>query len=193
MSKTPKVSLFAVIALLWAGCADDLSSDRDFANPDFRLWCGDRACAWEVEAGTVEQVPTWHRKVHGIRLASDGAAISQVINMENVHCVLISLLGNIEGDAALHWEIDYDNDNRASPDVSIPIAAVRWKTAYREAPIPEGCEQARIILRRTGAGDATIAKVELEANRGCAANPPPDSDNDLAKDAGAGCASDGDC
>jgi hypothetical protein len=95
--------------------------------------------------------------------------------MENVQCVLISLLGNIDGDAVLYWEIDYDNNNASSPEFSDSITHANWKLLHREAPIPDGCGQARIILRKTGSGSVVIAKVELDGNRYCASNPPQKS------------------
>jgi hypothetical protein len=76
-TKWLRVAFLAVITSLSSNCQEEKGATRPgFSNPDFQFWCGDQACAWEVEAGEVEQVSTWHRKVYGIGLISNGAAIS---------------------------------------------------------------------------------------------------------------------
>jgi hypothetical protein len=171
--KNLQTAFFTTAALLLFCCADDSTPASVSANPEFRLWCGESACAWNVENGEVAPSPTWHRKVYGISLVTDGTAISQQMEMENVHCLLLSLLGKVDGDAVLHWEIAYDDGD---PTVfSESITDLSWKTVYREVPVPDGATRARIILRKTGHGAAIIARAEFEGDSYCAANPSPGS------------------
>jgi hypothetical protein len=162
--------LIASLAVI--GCAADGSSaDANLENEEFRLWCGESACAWEVDQGEVEKTPTWHRKVFGIALKIDPTRISQVAKMENVHCILLSLLADIDVDATLFWEIDFDNDNIDAPEYSVEVDVASWKTEHREAAVPKGCTEARIILRKTGRGSAVMAKADISGNIYCAASP----------------------
>ena len=159
----------AVIVLLICGCMDDESLARELANPRFEVWCGESACAWAVESGTVARAPTWHRRVYGISLVSDGAAISQEVEMEDLHCLFLSLLGKVDGGTDLHFEVFYDGSDPSAPVAGEPISGMNWKTVHREVPVPEGATRARIVFRKSGSGAAIISRVSLEGDTNCAA------------------------
>ena len=165
------VLLFSALSTACAMSKGDL--ERGMANEEFTLWCGDRACAWEVDQGRVEPVPTWHRKAYGIGLVEDLTRISQVVEMEGVTCLLIAILANVEEKATLHWEVDFYNDDIENPEEKKKITTRGWETVYQEVPVPLGCNEARIILRKEGSGQVVIAKAEVMGNTYCAPNPEP--------------------
>ena len=176
MSGVRRTFIYLSLAVNLGGAGCVMSKDSaGLANDDFRLWCGDRACAWSVDEGEVERVPTWHRSVYGIGLVSDPSQISQVVEMENVQCLLLSILADVDDKAILYWKVDFDNDGFDDRDHGVEVDARDWKTAYREAGVPAGCTEARIIIRKTGRGRAVVAKAEISGDAYCAANPEPGS------------------
>jgi len=168
----PRLWMVGILAV--TGCFES-KSKLGAANDNFRIWCGDRACAWDVDEGKVEKVSTWHRRVYGIGLLTNPTQISQVVEMENVECVLLAILADVDDNAALYWQIDYDNDDIDNPEHSVEVDARDWKTAYEEARVPVGCNEARMIIRKEGRGRAVLAKAELSGDAYCAANPEPGS------------------
>ena len=150
----------------------------DMVNEDFYIWCGDHACAWQVETGRVAPVPTWHRSADGIGFLSDPAIISQVVDFEDVPCLTLSVLGDLTEDAALFFEVDFFNDGMDESDPSIPLTDMNWETIYRETPVPDDCPVARIILRKAGNGTATLASANLSAGEYCADNGTPEQNGE---------------
>ena len=166
------IGVFLVLGV--SGCDNDnVAPVSDVVNSSFNVWCGDNPCAWTVEEGDVEPVPTWHRSATGIRFASDPTRISQVIRTQYLSCVLLALQGDISGDAVLHFQVDTCNDGLDDGDVDLELPDGNWKTVYREARLVPRCEEARIILEKTGAGDAMLASAKLTQDSFCAENPPP--------------------
>ncbi len=177
-----KALLLLLVGVGAFACAD--AGEADLQNEEFRVWCGESACAWTVDQGKVERVPTWHRKVYGIGLTDDPTRISQVLEMENVRCLFLTLLADVDDAATLYWEIDYYNDDIDAPEHTVKIAVSDWETTHREASVPEGCTEARIILRKTGRGRAVVAKADISGNVYCAAEPPSGVDPLLDSDCG---------
>ena len=59
-------------SLLVAGC------DEEIEDPSFQAWCGDTLCAWNVEAGRIARVGTWHPSDYGVDLVETPTILSQV-------------------------------------------------------------------------------------------------------------------
>ncbi|MCB9656950.1 MAG: hypothetical protein H6726_04800 [Sandaracinaceae bacterium] len=77
MHKTkPHAALrYAIAALLLplvAGCEEEVE------DPSFQAWCGDTLCAWDVEAGRIARVGTWHPSDYGVDLVETPTVLSQV-------------------------------------------------------------------------------------------------------------------
>ena len=158
-------------AALW-GCAADDEANRDAnaENERFRIWCGDHACAWTVEKGKVAPAPTWHRSAEGIGFLDDPTTISQIIDVSGANCLVLSALGNVDTDAKLFFEIDFDNNDEVDDtEPSYDMGAIGWETVYRETPVPEDVKTARIIFRKEGQGNATLAWADLSENNFCVA------------------------
>ena len=161
------VSMVAV-----SGCAD---SQSDMAmNEEFKIWCGDNPCAWTVEEGEVAPASTWHRSAPGIGFNSDPARISQVISLEDVACLTIATLGAVEGNARFFWNLDYGNDGPPDGDVEIEIPFGDWKKVHREAVVPDGTAEVRLILEKRGPGRAVLASAYFFASHDCIRDAAPD-------------------
>ena len=162
------IALFLILGA--PGCESVAMDGID--NASFDIWCGDNPCAWKVEEGRVEPSPTWHRKAMGIRFADDPTRISQVIQVNQLSCVLLAVQGDTSGDAVLHLQVDTCNDGLDAADPNIELPDGDWKTIFREASLTPSCNEARIILEKTGTGDAVLASADLTADYFCAPNSP---------------------
>ena len=73
---TRALYLILPIALLASplsgGCDDDVE------DPSFQAWCGDTLCAWDLEAGRIARVGTWHPSDYGVELLETPTILSQV-------------------------------------------------------------------------------------------------------------------
>lgn len=165
--KWSETILITALVMTCSSCMDDSAAERAMtANPEFRVWCGQRACAWEVDAGEVEKVPTWHRRVYGLRLASDGATISQVIDVNDIETLVFELFAMVEPTATLHLEVDFDADDSTPPEYQTEVSNLDWVTVRRMTRVPEPVGQARIIVRKTGPGDAILSRLKTIGHYG---------------------------
>jgi hypothetical protein len=73
---TRALHLILPIALL----ASPLSGgcDEEVEDPSFQAWCGNTLCAWDLEAGRIARVGTWHPSDYGVDLVETPTILSQV-------------------------------------------------------------------------------------------------------------------
>jgi hypothetical protein len=78
----------ALLALpLSGGC------DEEVVDPSFQAWCGDTLCAWDVEAGRIARVGTWHPSDYGVELIETPTILSQVTGRPTSRVVDVEALG----------------------------------------------------------------------------------------------------
>src|ERR1043166_2886912 len=70
-------------------------------DPGFDLWCGDSLCAWKIERGDVQRVPTWHEADAGVALLGSDTAIEQLapVNSGDTNCIRFDLVANVDESA----------------------------------------------------------------------------------------------
>jgi hypothetical protein len=122
----------------------------------FDLWCGNHLCAWEVTAGNVRRVSTWHRSDYGAEMVGNPAEISQLA-LGKADCLEFRLQVDRDDGVDLYIEMDFQDDG--TTEYSHPIPTTDFKPAnYRITP-PSWYQSVRFIIRKTGPGRAVLAQV----------------------------------
>lgn len=163
--KNKTLTLWALtgIALFTMGAEDSCGPDDILHDPTFDLWCGDTLCSWEVEAGGVAKVPTWHEAEDGAALRGDPTIISQLaqVGSSEVSCIQIDLLASVPAGSNLTLELDFYDDGYV--EHSQALAGDDYSpVTYRITP-PERWDGVRFRLRKTGEVDAIIAQIRALA------------------------------
>jgi hypothetical protein len=149
-------------------------------NTGFDLWCGEELCAWTVEAGEVERVPTWHDRDYAADLIGDDVVLTQRAEVDSGACggllfgpppspdqpLTLSLLANVESGATITFEVDYDEDGTVEYSQSISAFGPEWVadggTLYpppRRDPASAAPRFALFRLQKQGSARALIAQI----------------------------------
>ncbi len=174
----------AMFAATGGSCDDDLVQ-----NPGFDVWCGEHLCAWEVERGRVERIPTWHPKDHGVLLIGDPVVLTQYVDsdQERTTCFEFELQGDLDDGVDLYLEMDFLDDGVV--EYAHPIPLKDWKTIHYHLGTPSWYDGVRFIVRKEGGAAARLAQIRVFAGQGCTSDPMPLQH----RPSGAPCLEDHDC
>jgi hypothetical protein len=153
-----RLRLLCLLAGLVA-CGDNLLRD-----PSFDLWCGAQLCEPWQATGKVTRTGTWHARDYGVSLA-DGASLAQLSEHEAVDCIELELLADVEANAAVSVEMDFQDDGVSEYEELIPeshFARLRYLVNT-----PDWYERVRFILRKRGKGRAVVAQVRATSSEDC--------------------------
>lgn len=153
----------AVFFATATGCTED----KSLQNETFDAWCDGELCFWRTDVGKVEQVSTWHRKDYGAALVENPTIISQRIENNETKCFLFTVTADTAGDAQLYFELDYLDDDLSAPDFSTEIEASSWDRVKLDIAVPSWCDAFRVIIRKTGDGEAIVASVSDKRYEDC--------------------------
>jgi hypothetical protein len=169
--------LAAAPMLMGSECEQPLVKDSGFD-----IWCGDALCDWQVEAGNVAKVPTWHERDYGVSLVSDPTAISQALpfTSDDLSCIHFDLLANVDDAATV--QLDMQFDGAIVHMETIPSGA--WTPLSYHQVTPSYFRSLRILIGKTGTGKAELAQIQASKASDCSGSPPL---GDLARPAGATC------
>ncbi len=150
-------ALFAAALLAGTACDDDLLND-----PGFDMWCGDTLCAWDVEYGRIEKVPTWHTMDEGAQMHGPATSITQFADFDHhdARCIYFSLLADADDDARLVLELDFQGDG--SVEYSHAIPDDDWELVGYHITPPTRYSGVRFRIRMEGSGRAVIAQVRAQ-------------------------------
>jgi hypothetical protein len=135
----------------------------------FDLWCGDTLCAWQVDAGTVAKVPTWHERDYGVDLQGAEVRISQLLpfTSDEVSCLHFNLLADIDDPVNVVLNLDFDDNG----SIAQTLPNGPWiPTEYRITP-PTYFRTLRISITKLGEGKAVLAQIQASSASDCAAPP----------------------
>lgn len=153
------------LALLVAACEDDLVEDATF-----RLWCGDdRLCAWNVDAGHIERVGTWHRRDPGVEFVDTPTILSQLVEKGGVRCLTFTTIADVAPSAQMTVGVDFDDDGVV--DHEQPIVGTGFANVETEVSAPLRYDSFRILLTKKGTGRAVLAQMRVQSKGSCAAPP----------------------
>ncbi len=204
------LALVAIFALQGNYCGEVLD------DPSFEMWCEDQLCSWEVEAGEVDKVPTWHERDFGVSLVGEQVAISQLSSRtsDDLDCLHFHLLANVAETAQVTLELDFYDDGVVDFQQIIPTSD--WALLSYYITLPTHYQGIRFRIRKQGPGEAVLAEISAASSDECTLPPlvidsrpdgadcsdpaqcdngacelsPPDG---LGREVCGGCTDDGDC
>jgi hypothetical protein len=158
----------ATIAISQLGATDCGNALRD---PGFDLWCGDQLCAWKVERGEVERVPTWNEGDPGVALVGDDVAIEQLSPVASTDgaCIEFSMIADVDLGTDVYLDIDVFGDG--SVERTERIATTHWAPVAFELPISGTYSGVRFELAKTGSGRAVLAQISAKTSATCGGAP----------------------
>ena len=157
------VSAFGLVTL-GGDCDGDIVQD-----PTFRDWCGDSLCAWHLDAGSVQPVPTWNADDFGVSFVDTPTQISQVTTESSATCILFTSVANIDPAADMTIGVDFNNDG--SVEFTGQLGATQWQQVQTEITAPAAYQGITFVLRKGGSGTAVLAEMRIQSSTGCSAAP----------------------
>jgi len=150
--------------LLFVGAAASQLGSTDcggdvLRDPGFDLWCGDSLCAWKVERGEIQDVPTWHAGDHGVELVGSDVAIEQVSPIASTDgtCIEFDLIANVAGDASAVLNVDVFDDGTIDLAEHLPTGT--WQPLTFQLRMPDTYAGVRFEIAKTGTGTAELANI----------------------------------
>lgn len=156
----------ARFALAGDGCGPAANLDAGLD-----IWCGDTLCAWTVEEGAIERVPTWQRSDFGVSLVGPAVTLAQRFRAPEP-CYAVDLLVDRGDDVDLRVDLDFYDDARV--DLSFPVTASDWESERLLFAPPADAGTLALLVRKSGEGRAVLARVRVEtadAEETCPAAP----------------------
>src|SRR5262245_4478984 len=89
-------------------------------NPSFDLWCGGSLCGWQLDAGQIARVATWHEKDYGLSFEQTPTQISQLSLADPVRCLRFELIADVEPEAQLALLLDFNDDGVIDSEQRVP-------------------------------------------------------------------------
>ncbi|MEY4508460.1 MAG: hypothetical protein RLZZ450_582 [Pseudomonadota bacterium] len=141
--------------------------------------CAEALCGWETRAGALVPSASWHEHQRAIELADVPTRITRKISgTPNVPCLTLNFLAEIESDAQLEVQLDYNDDGSIDSRSFVP--ALRWRKTSVPLRTPSEYRSLRITLERQGAGAVRIATLRLTSDRTACVEKPPTALSDGA-------------
>ena len=128
----------------------------------FDLWCGPNLCAWQVEAGSIRRVATWHEADAGVELLGAEAKISQLteVNDRDGTCVRFDMVADLDDSVDLRLQMDVWGDGTYEYDERIP--ASDWRALSYLVRMPATYDHVRFRLSKRSSGRAVLANIGAE-------------------------------
>jgi hypothetical protein len=141
-----------------AACETDLVDD-----PGFQLWCGEQLCAWDLEEGEIQKVPTWHTHDYGVDLVGAPVLLSQVAR-RSASCVRIEVTSRVEAGAMVAIEVDADGDGDV--DLSVPVGSSERFISRASDFALDLSLNGVFYLRKLGEEGAVVARLRVSTECG---------------------------
>jgi len=125
----------------------------------FDLWCGDALCAWKVERGDIQKIPTWNQGDPGVELVGNDVAIEQLapVDSGDGSCLEFTLVANVDPGADVELNVDVLGDGTVEHSERLPAAS--WKPLTYDLLIQGPYRGIRFEITKTGAGKAQLANI----------------------------------
>jgi hypothetical protein len=152
-------------SMLGGDCDGDVAQD-----PTFRDWCGGSLCAWSLDAGRIEAVPTWNANDLGVSFVETPTQISQATTESSAKCLLFTSVAKIDPLAQMSIAVDFDNDG--SIEYTATLASTDWQRVQTMITAPRAYQGITFTLRKAGTGAAVLAEMRIQSTTGCTAPAP---------------------
>ena len=166
----------AAFASMGAGECGQILDDSGFD-----LWCGPSLCAWEVEAGEIRKVATWHEGDAGVELLAADTKLSQLaeVNVWDGACVRFEMVADLDDSVDLRLQMDVFGDGTYEYDERIPASDWRHLSYLVRLPAHQvwndrpGIVDVRVRLHKRGSGRAVLANIGAELADDAECTTPP--------------------
>ena len=183
-------ALISFVALSWALCTlGGCSAPDDLYTPVEAIdsTCAEALCGWDNPLGRLVASASWHEHQEAIELADLPTRITRKLpGTPNVACLSFTFLAEVEPDAQLELQLDFNDDS--SIDTRAFVPALRWRKTVVSLRTPAEYRSLRINLERQGPGRVRIASLRLTADSAACADLPATTQSD-----GAACSIDQTC
>jgi hypothetical protein len=185
--------IFNTLVLVAAAASQVGSTDCNgdaIRDSGFDLWCGDSLCAWKVETGSIEEVPTWHAGDEGVELVGDDAAIEQLspIASSDGTCIEFDLIANVDADVDAELNVDVFGDGSIETSERLPTGT--WQPLMYQLRMPDNYAGVRFEIVKHGSGNVELANIGAKVVTGCDDQPALVVNS---RPLGAPCDGDGEC
>jgi hypothetical protein len=157
--RTLPAFLLATAALASTGATD---CGQIIDDSGFDLWCGPNLCKWQVEAGEIRRISTWHEGDAGVELLGPEAKLSQLtdVNSFDGTCVRFEMVADLDDSVDLRLQMDVWGDGTYEYDERIP--ASDWRKLSYLVRMPSDYDGVRFRLYKRGAGRTNLANISAE-------------------------------
>jgi hypothetical protein len=135
-------------------CSGTLNDDHGF-----NLWCGEELCAWELEAGAIERIATWHERDSAAELVGPFVVLSQRFDLAGETCIGLEILADVDAGVAVGFEADFDDDGSIDWADTMPATGDDWFGLQKTIPVPYPSSSVRLRVTKTNDGHAAIAQL----------------------------------
>jgi hypothetical protein len=153
------------LAALGADCEGNVVQD-----PTFRDWCGNGLCAWNLDSGRIQRVPTWNSADFGVSFLDQNTEISQKTQEDQAKCLLFKTVADIDPSAQMMLFVDFDNDG--TTDFQVQLGATYWHEVQQEISAPAVYRGITFRIKKEGSGTAVLAEMQVLSTTGCTPAPP---------------------
>lgn len=142
-------------------------------DPTFDLWCGNTLCNWELEAGSVKAVPTWHVAEDGVAMRGNPTIISQRVetDADSVSCIQFDLVAETGDGSSISLELDFYDDG--APEYVEPIESDGYQLQTVFITPPRYWQDVRFRLSKTGEADVIVAMIRARTAGSSDCTEPP--------------------
>jgi hypothetical protein len=175
-------SLVQVFTLAWltlalGGCADSATAFEPIEAIDST--CAGVLCGWDNPEGRLLPSASWHEHQQALELADTPTRITRrVPGKPTVSCLSFTFLAEVEPDAQLELQLDFDDDG--SIDTRALVPALRWRQTVLSLRTPAEYRSLRVNLERQGPGHVRIASLRVTSELSACADAAPTSQADGA-------------
>jgi hypothetical protein len=163
---TMRSKFVVLLTGLLAGCWGD-GGPHLYGTPG----CIEFSCLWQTEAGSIEEVGSWHKAAKAYRLVGTPARITRKVDASLPVCMEIDLTANVARDAQLELQLDFGDDG--SIDSRVQVGPGEWTRRLYYVRTPLSARHLRTYIAKQGPGEAAIEHIALQRGEGeCAALPP---------------------
>ncbi|HEY1817595.1 MAG TPA: hypothetical protein VGG74_34885 [Kofleriaceae bacterium] len=147
---------FVALAASQLGATDCGNVLKD---PGFDLWCDGQLCAWQVERGSVAQVPTWNQADSGVEFDGADVAISQIspVSSSDGSCIEFDLIADVDDDAEVDLNFDAFADGTVEFTQRIPTSS--WAPVSFVVDVGGVWSGMRFEIAKHGNGHAVVAQL----------------------------------
>ena len=165
VTRRPTLAVLAFgLATLGGDCDGDIVQD-----PTFRDWCGSTLCAWQLDSGQIQPVPTWSPDDLGVSFVQTPTQISQATTESSAQCILFTSVANIDPTAEMSLSVDFNSDG--SIEYTGTLGATQWQKVQQEITAPAAYQGITFYVKKAGSGTAVLAEMRIQSSSGCTAPP----------------------